>query len=52
MAKVNKGIVSPVIKANQGFVFHAGGQNFKMTGSHIEKTANVSEDFKSLVKAN
>ena len=29
MAKVNKGIVSPVIKANQGFVFHAGGKILK-----------------------
>jgi len=52
MAKLNKGIISPVIESKQGFVFHAGGQNFKMTGSHIEKVANVSEDFKSLVKAN
>ena len=52
MAKLNKGIVSPVIESKQGFIFHAGGQNFRMTGSHIEKFANVSEDFKSLVKAN
>ena len=52
MAKVNKGIVSPVIKADRGFLFHAGGQNFKMTGSHIEKVTNASEDFKALVKAN
>lgn len=52
MAKVNKGIVSPVVKAERGFLFHAGGQNFKMTGSHIEKVTNVSEDFKALVKAN
>ena len=52
MTKLNKGIVSPVIESKQGFIFHAGGQNFRMTGSHIEKFANVSEDFKSLVKAN
>jgi len=52
MAKLNKGIVSPVIESKQGFIFHASGQNFRMTGSHIEKFTNVSEDFKSLVKAN
>lgn len=52
MANLNKGIVSPVIKSERGFLFHAGGQNFRMTGSHIEKVANVSEEFKSLVKAN
>ena len=52
MAKLNKGIVSPVIESKQGFVFHAGGQNFRMTGSHIEKFENVSEDFNALVKAN
>jgi hypothetical protein len=52
MAKLNKGIISPVIESKHGFVFHTGGQNFKMTGSHIEKITNVSEDFKSLVEAN
>lgn len=52
MANLNKGIVSPVVKSERGFLFHAGGQNFRMTGSHIEKVANVSEEFKSLVKAN
>jgi hypothetical protein len=52
MAKLNKGIVSPVIESQHGFVFHAGGQNFRMTGSHIEKFENVSEDFNALVKAN
>lgn len=52
MANLNKGIVSPVIKSERGFLFHAGGQNFRMTGSHIEKVANVSEEFKSLVRAN
>lgn len=52
MAKLNNGIISPVIESKQGFVFHVGGQNFKMTGSHIEKITNVSEDFQSLVNAN
>ena len=52
MAKLNKGIVSPVIESKQGFVFHASGQNFKMTGSHIEEITSVSEDFNALVKAN
>lgn len=52
MAKLNKGIVSPVIESQHGFVFHAAGQNFRMTGSHIEKFENVSEDFNALVKAN
>jgi len=33
-------------------MFHAGGQNFRMTGSHIEKISNVPSDFLSLVKAN
>lgn len=52
MANLNKGIVSPVIESKNGFVFHAGGQNFRMTGSHIEKVTNVSTDFSSLVEAN
>ena len=52
MTNLNNGIISPFVEAKQGFVFHAAGQNFKMTGSHIEKFSNVSEDFKSLVKAN
>jgi len=52
MANLNKGIVSPVIESKNGFMFHAGGQNFRMTGSHIEKISNVPSDFLSLVKAN
>jgi hypothetical protein len=52
MAKLNKGIISPVIESGNGFVFHASGQNFKMTGSHIEEITSVSEDFNALVKAN
>ena len=45
MTNLNNGIISPFVEAKQGFVFHAAGQNFKMTGSHIEKFSNVSEDF-------
>ena len=52
MAKLNKGIISPVLESKNGFVFHAGGQNFRMTGSHIEQITDVSEDFTSLIKAN
>ena len=52
MANLNKGIISPVIESKNGFVFHAGGQNFRMTGSHIEKVTTVSEEFSFLVKAN
>jgi hypothetical protein len=52
MAKLNKGIISPVIESGNGFVFHASGQNFRMTGSHIEIISDISEDFKSLVNAN
>ena len=52
MAKLNNGIVSPVIESKNGFLFHAAGQNFRMTGSHIEKVTNVSEEFSFLVKAN
>ena len=52
MTNLNNGIISPFVESKQGFVFHASGQNFKMTGSHIEKFSNVSEDFNSLVKAN
>ena len=52
MTKLNNGIVSPVIESKNGFLFHAAGQNFRMTGSHIEKVTNVSEEFSFLVKAN
>lgn len=52
MAKLNNEIVSPVIESKNGFLFHAAGQNFRMTGSHIEKVTNVSEEFSFLVKAN
>ena len=37
MAKLNKRIISPVIKAGQGLVFHVSGQNFKSDRHHIEQ---------------
>jgi len=51
MAKLNKNIISPVLKHNHGFVFHASGQDFKMTGNVVEGFNNTSNEFKTLVNA-
>lgn len=51
MAKLNKNIISPVAKHNHGFVFHAAGQDFKMTGNVVESFNNSSNEFKTLVNA-
>lgn len=52
MAKIKKGIISPVLEHKNGYVFSAAGQNFKITGSHIELFNESSRDFANLVKAN
>ena len=49
--KVNNKVISPVFEAGQGFIFHAAGSNFKITGSHIEQIAEENETFKTLVAA-
>ncbi|MDB9900013.1 hypothetical protein OAC86_00540 [bacterium] len=51
MTKLNKSIISPAIKHNQGFVFHASGQNFKMTGNVIETFNESNDGFNALVNA-
>ena len=51
MKKLNKSIISPAIKHNHGFVFHASGQNFKMTGNVIETFNESNNGFNALVNA-
>ena len=51
MTKLNKSIISPAIKHNHGFVFHASGQNFKMTGNVIETFNESNNGFNTLVNA-
>lgn len=51
MAKLRKNMISPVGKHNHGYVFHASGQNFKMTGNVVESFSNVSPEFNALVEA-
>lgn len=50
--KVNNKVISPVLESGHGFIFHAAGTNFKITGSHIEQIAETNETFKTLVAAN
>jgi hypothetical protein len=51
MAEVKKSMISPVGQDNTGYLFHVGGQNFKMTGNVIEQVSNVPGDFQALVSA-
>lgn len=49
---INKEVVSPILEQGQGFLFHAAGANFKITGNHIEKVNETNDLFESLVAAN
>ena len=49
---INKEVVSPILEQGQGYLFHAAGANFKVTGSHIEQVAETNDLFKTLVAAN
>ena len=49
---INKEVVSPILDQGQGFLFHAAGANFKITGNHIEKVNETNDLFESLVAAN
>jgi len=51
MAKLNKSTISPVLKHNHGYVFHAAGQNFKMTGNVVETFNESNHAFQTLVKS-
>lgn len=48
---INKEVVSPILEQGQGYLFHAAGANFKVTGSHIEQVAETNDLFKTLVAA-
>lgn len=52
MAELKKGIISPVLEHDKGFIFNAAGQNFKIVGSHIEPFNESNADLTTLVKAN
>lgn len=49
---MNTKVVSPILEQGQGFLFHAAGANFKITGNHIEKVDETNDLFNSLVAAN
>lgn len=49
---INKEVVSPILEQGQGFLFHAAGANFKITGNHIEKVNETNDLFESLVASN
>ena len=49
---INKELTSPILEQGQGFLFHAAGANFKITGNHIEKVDETNDLFNSLVAAN
>jgi len=49
---INKEVVSPILEQGQGYLFHAAGANFKVTGSHIEQVAETNDVFNTLVAAN
>ena len=51
MTKLNKSTISPVMEHGHGYVFHASGQNFKMTGNVVEMFNTPSAEFNSLVTA-
>ena len=48
----NNKVISPVIESGHGHIFHVGGANFKVTGSHIEPVSEVNDVFNTLVAAN
>ena len=48
----NNKVISPVIESGYGHIFHVGGANFKVTGSHIEPVSETSDVFNTLVAAN
>ena len=47
---INKELTSPILEQGQGFLFHAAGANFKITGNHIEKVDENNDLFKPLKK--
>ena len=47
----NKEIKSPILEQGQGYIFHAAGGDFKITGSHIEAITETNDTFKTLVAA-
>jgi len=49
---INKEVVSPILEQGQGYLFHAAGANFKVTGSHMEQVAETNDVFNTLVAAN
>ena len=49
---INKEVVSPILEQGQGYLFHAAGANFKVTGSHIGQVAETNDVFNTLVAAN
>ena len=49
---INKEVVSPILEQGHGYLFHAAGANFKVTGSHIEQVAETNDVFGTLVAAN
>lgn len=44
-------IISPVIEQGQSTLFHVGGANFKLTGSHIELVESKNDTYNTLVAA-
>lgn len=48
----NNKVISPVIESGHGHIFHVGGANFKVTGSHIEPVSETNDVFNTLVAAN
>lgn len=51
MADIKKYTISPIMEHGHGYVFHAAGQNFKMTGNHIQEFVNTTPEFNALVIA-
>lgn len=51
MGKLNKAILSPVIKDQESTLFNVAGHNFKMTGENIERVNDIDPIFTSLVEA-
>ena len=47
----NKEIKSPILEQGQGYIFHAAGGDFKITGSHIEAITETNDTFRTLVAA-
>ena len=49
---VNNKVTSPVLEHGHGYIFHAAGADFKITGSHIEAITETNDTFRTLVAAN